>query len=85
MCISTFGVSKPSIEKKARFHSFVYILVIDCVKNMSLLSYIILYNKSHKVIVEICRKVGEIVEKSLSYKLPEREKEAMKDVKRRLE
>ena len=84
MCISTFGVSKPSIEKKARFHSFVYILVIDCVKNMSLL-YIILYNKSHKVIVEICRKVGEIVEKSLSYKLPEREKEAMKGVKRRLE
>ena len=66
MCISTFGVSKPSIEKKARFHSFVYILVIDCVKNMSLL-YIILYyiTKSYKVIVEICRKVGEIVEKSL--------------------
>jgi hypothetical protein len=46
---------------------------------------IILYNKSHEVIVEICRKVGEIVEKSLSYKLPEREKEAMKGVKRRLE
>ena len=60
-------------------------LVIDCVKNMSLLSYIILYNKFHKVIVEICRKVGEIVGKSLSYKLPEREKEAMKVVKRRLE
>ena len=84
MCISTFGVSKPSIEKKARFHSFVYILVIDCVKNMFLLSNV-LYNKFHEVIVEICRKVGEIVEKSLSYKLPEGEKGAMKGVERRLE
>ena len=49
---------------------------------MSLLSYIILYNRSYKVIVEICRKVGEIVEKSLSYKLPKERKEAMKVVMR---
>ena len=49
-----------------------------CQKYVFVIHYIILYNKSHKVIVEICRKVGEIVEKSLSYKLPEREKEAMK-------
>ena len=46
--------------------------------------FIILYNRIYKVSVEICRKVGEKVEWILNYKLPEREKEAMKVVMRRL-
>jgi hypothetical protein len=46
--------------------------------------FTILYNRTYKVIVEICRKVGEKVEWSLIYKLPEREKEVMKVVMGRL-